>query len=106
MASVIALQSARAGFPAGKLGGTAECCASPLCLICAGGGALFFCPGGCIRVNGTAHFDYTNCQGCLACAHACTQKAIALRIPEANPGARYRNEHVTLQDIIYANNQH
>ena len=49
MASVIALQSARAGFPAGKLGGTAECCASPLCLICAGGGALFFCPGGCIR---------------------------------------------------------
>lgn len=64
------------------------------------------CPGGCIRVNGTAHFDYTNCQGCLACAHACTQKAIALRIPEANPGARYRNEHVTLQDIIYANNQH
>ena len=64
------------------------------------------CPGGCIRIEqGRAHFDYSNCQGCLACAHACTQRAIALRIPEVNPNARYRNEHVTLQDIIYANNQ-
>lgn len=64
------------------------------------------CPGGCIRVeDGRARFDYTNCQGCLACAHACTQKAIALKIPEVNPGARYRNEHVTLKDIVYANNQ-
>ena len=64
------------------------------------------CPGGCIRIeNGRAHFDYTNCQGCLACAHACTQKAIALKIPEVNPGVRYRNEHVTLEDIIEANCQ-
>ncbi len=64
------------------------------------------CPGGCIHMaGGRAVFDYTNCQGCLACAHACTQRAIALRIPERNPNARYRNEHVTVQDIIYANNQ-
>ena len=64
------------------------------------------CPGGCIRIeDGKARFDYANCQGCLACAHACTQKAIAMKIPEPNPGSRYRNEHVTLKDIVYANNQ-
>ena len=64
------------------------------------------CPGGCIRIeDGRAQFDYTSCRACLACAHACTQKAIALRIPEVNPEARYRNEHVTLKDIVYANNQ-
>lgn len=64
------------------------------------------CPGGCIRIeDGKARFDYANCQGCLACAHACTQKAIAMKIPEPNPGSRYRNKHVTLKDIVYANNQ-
>lgn len=78
--------------------------ASDRCIGC--GICARVCPGGCIRiVEGKAHFDYDNCQGCLACAHACTQKAIELKIPEVNPSARYRNEHVTLQDIIYANNQ-
>lgn len=37
--------------------------------------------------------------------HACPQKAIGLTIPEKNPQARYRNEHVSLQDIIQANHQ-
>lgn len=40
-----------------------------------------------------------------ACAHACPQKAIALTVPEKNPNARYRNEHVSLQEIIRANHQ-
>ena len=32
-----------------------------------------------------------------------TQKAIGLTVPEKNPQARYRNEHVTLQEIMQAN---
>ncbi|MFR7986458.1 hypothetical protein [Zhenpiania hominis] len=52
-----------------------------------------------------AVFTPGNCQTCLACAHACPQKAIGLTIPEKNPQARYRNEHVSLQDIIQANHQ-
>lgn len=34
---------------------------------------------------------------------ACPQKAIQLTVPEADPDARYRNEHITLQEIIEAN---
>ena len=53
--------------------------------------------------NGRAKHIPGNCQDCLACAHACPHKAIALAMPEKNPNARYRNEHVTLQDLIAAN---
>lgn len=64
------------------------------------------CPSGSIRVvNGKAVHIPGNCQTCLACAHACPQKAIQLTIPEKNPNARYRNENITLQEIINANSQ-
>ena len=42
---------------------------------------------------------------CLACIHACPQKAIQFTFPEKNPHARYRNPHVSLKDIIAANCQ-
>lgn len=48
---------------------------------------------------------HNDCQTCLACVHACPQKIIGLTIPEVNPNARYRNEHISLQDIIEANSQ-
>lgn len=64
------------------------------------------CPSGSIRVeNGRAVHIPGNCQTCLACAHACPQKAIGLAIQEVNPDARYRNEHISLQDIMEANCQ-
>ncbi|WP_346726325.1 4Fe-4S dicluster domain-containing protein [Zhenpiania hominis] len=64
------------------------------------------CPSASIRLKeNRAVFTPGNCQTCLACAHACPQKAIGLTIPEKNPQARYRNEHVSLQDIIQANHQ-
>ena len=64
------------------------------------------CPSGSIRVeNGKAVHHAGNCQTCLACAHACPQKAIGLVLPEKNPNARYRNEHIALQEIIAANEQ-
>ncbi len=62
------------------------------------------CPADCMVLeNGRAKHIPGNCQDCLACAHACLHKAIALAMPKKNPNARYRNEHVTLQDLIAAN---
>ena len=62
------------------------------------------CPSGSIRVEkGRAVHTPGRCQTCLACVHACPQRAIGLTVPEKNPNARYRNEHISLQEIIRAN---
>ena len=64
------------------------------------------CPSSSIHVvDGKAVHILGNCQTCLACAHACPQKAIQLTIPEANPDARYRNEHISLHEIMESNCQ-
>lgn len=64
------------------------------------------CPSGSIRVmDDVAVHTPGNCQTCLACVHACPQKAIGLNVPEKNPQARYRNEHISLKEIIEANSQ-
>lgn len=64
------------------------------------------CPTATIQVRGgRAEYTGDNCQTCLACAHACPQKAIRLTVPEKNPRVRYRNEHISLQEIIAANCQ-
>ena len=64
------------------------------------------CPSASIRLaGGKAEHTPGNCQTCLACIHACPSKAIRLTVSEKNPDARYRNEHVTLQEIIRANCQ-
>ena len=39
----------------------------------------------------------------LTCAQNCPQKAIGLSIADKNPKARYRNPHISLQEIIDAN---
>ena len=64
------------------------------------------CPSGSIRVvGGKAVHTPGSCQTCLACVHACPRKAIGLAVPEVNPNARYRNEHIALQELISANRQ-
>lgn len=64
------------------------------------------CPAGSIKLeNGKAVHTMNNCQACYACVHTCAQKAIKFTIPEKNPDARYRNENITLEEIIKANNQ-
>ncbi len=64
------------------------------------------CPSGSIHVvGGKAVHTPGSCQTCLACVHACPKKAISLAVPEKNPNARYRNEHITLNEIIAANHQ-
>lgn len=64
------------------------------------------CPSGSLRMeNGRAVHIAGNCQACLACVHNCPAKVMGLNIPEKNPEARYRNEHVTLKEIIESNCQ-
>lgn len=64
------------------------------------------CPAGCLELKDQkAVYDNKQCQACFACIHACTKLAIGMNIPEKNPHARYRNEHITLSEIVMANNQ-
>ncbi len=64
------------------------------------------CPTSSIKVrDGRAIPIPGNCQTCLFCVHNCPQMAIGLTIPEKNAKARYRNEHITLAQIIRANEQ-
>lgn len=62
------------------------------------------CPAGnfCLE-GGKANRKQSTCEFCLACVHNCPQKAIGLRIADKNPQARYRNPHISLQEIIDAN---
>lgn len=63
------------------------------------------CPIGNIAVsNGSAKRLNKKCEFCLACIHNCPNNAIALK-RERNPNERYRNENITLDEIINANNQ-
>ena len=64
------------------------------------------CPSASIRVvDGTAVHIPGSCQTCLSYVHNCPEKAIGLTIPEKNPEARYRNEHIRLSEIVDANCQ-
>lgn len=67
------------------------------------------CPAGCItQQHGSVVRDALadmGCNGCLACIHACSQGAIALPSGEKNPDARWRNDHVSLRDLMAANSR-
>ena len=64
------------------------------------------CPKNCFTVNeqkSTWHPE--GCITCMACIHACPMMAIQMNMPEPNPKARYRNEHISICEIVEANNQ-
>lgn len=65
------------------------------------------CPADCILLErGCATRSATGgagCNACLACIHACPNGAIELPAGELNPSARWRNEHVSLRDLMAAN---
>lgn len=66
------------------------------------------CPAGCIHLeNQHAIHNPEKCQACYACVHACPKMAVQFNLsrPEKNPAARYRNEHVTLCELVRANDQ-
>lgn len=70
------------------------------------------CPVGCIELKNQHAIQHlvtedrtVVCNTCMACIHHCPKNAIRLNVPEKNPDARYRNEHIKLMDIVEANNQ-
>ncbi|MBQ8190376.1 MAG: EFR1 family ferrodoxin [Bacteroidaceae bacterium] len=63
------------------------------------------CPHGNFHLTDTGVAFSGSCEYCLACVHACPQKALTLVRGERNPNARFRNENVSLADIKRSNNQ-
>ena len=63
------------------------------------------CPtGNIIVLTDYAQRRSKKCEYCLACVHACPQKAIIIK-HEKNKNERYRNENVSLDEIIKSNFQ-
>ena len=58
------------------------------------------CPANNITVQDKVVFS-NHCEVCYACLHNCPQNALHLEKEQSK--VRFRNEHVTLQDIIHAN---
>lgn len=82
------------------------------CIGC--GACVSVCPRGNYELTSRGVKMQGDCEFCFACIQNCPQKAIRfaqnetdplLRRGEANPNARYRNEHISLMDIKRANNQ-
>lgn len=77
------------------------------CTTCTG-----VCPRGNYAYGAQGLTVSGQCDYCLACIHACPQKAITFKPsdqwllgPERNQDARYRNPDVSLNDIIRSNRQ-
>ena len=64
------------------------------------------CPKKCFTMeNQKSIWHSEGCITCMACIHACPMMAIQMNISEKNPKARYRNENISICEIIDANNQ-
>lgn len=64
------------------------------------------CPKQCFTMSGQKSVWHSEgCICCMACVHACPMMAIQLNIHEKNKKARYRNEHISICEIVDANNQ-
>lgn len=62
------------------------------------------CPVGNFYIeNNRALRRKETCEFCLACANNCPKKAITMSVMDKNPNARYRNENISLNEIIEAN---
>ena len=81
------------------------------CIEC--GICTYVCPHGNYQLTADGAEMKGDCEFCFACIQNCPQKAIQFTeqeggfppLPEKNPNARYRNEHVSLMDLKEANNQ-
>lgn len=73
---------------------------SDACTRC--GICMRVCPAGNIRLTDRITFG-DQCKVCYACIHNCPQNAIHL--PDEKSGIRFRNEHVSVPELIRANCQ-
>lgn len=64
------------------------------------------CPENCFTMEGhKSVWNSDHCITCMACIHACPMMAILMNLPEKNPKARYRNENISICEIVDANHQ-
>ena len=64
------------------------------------------CPKNCFTMAGQRSVWHSEgCITCMACIHACPMMAIQMNMPEKNEKARYRNENISICEIVGANNQ-
>ncbi|MDO5793418.1 MAG: EFR1 family ferrodoxin [Turicibacter sp.] len=62
------------------------------------------CPRANVSFNESKEIIFSNhCESCLSCVNNCPVKAIQVK-GDKNPQARFRNEHVSLKEIINSNN--
>jgi len=75
------------------------------CVGC--GTCVNICPKGAVSLKeGKPVFDDLKCMNCMACIQACPTKALQFAsVKEPNPNSRYKNPHVSLNDIIESNKQ-
>lgn len=66
------------------------------------GTCMRLCPAGNIRIGDSVEFG-DRCEVCYACIQNCPQQAIHL--PDEKSTGRFRNEHISIQDLVQANNQ-
>ena len=59
------------------------------------------CPANNITVTKDGVTFSDHCEVCYACLHNCPQSAIHMRLEAGT--AHFRNEHISLKDIIAAN---
>ncbi len=63
------------------------------------------CPRGNIDLTGEKPVFHDSCEFCLSCVNNCPKKAIVFNRDRNKGEVRYRNEHITVKEIIDANMQ-
>lgn len=73
------------------------------CIKC--GTCIKVCPRANVSYNESKHIVFgDHCESCLSCVNNCPKKAIQVK-GDKKPNARYRNDYVSLKEIINSNNQ-
>ena len=88
----------RLGYGILKQDAAREYLVNDKCVLC--GTCAKVCPSNNITVTDKVRFGL-HCEVCYACIHNCPANAIHLKNEKS--AARYRNEHVTLEDMIKIN---
>ncbi len=66
---------------------------------------LYVCPRKNISLESDNIQIGSKCEYCLSCVHNCPKKAIAVK-NDKSPNIRYRNSHVSLEELKNSNNQY